>query len=413
MPCPTNRMLFRHQGSRWLNGLINFAGAALIVMLCAYFFAPKIARIQTIFYLTILPAGLLLLCWRRDFYFLKSWQFATFLLPPLILALSALWADKAQADVYREPQYYLKLVTYLAIFYCCLYFVLERRGEAALEGWLLWLIPAGLISATASLLAYGADGGFVHFRRIRGISLEGDIDKTGMLHGFHALFCCYGLTIKSRFWRWISLAALAASCTYILFSQTKIPIVMATTALLLAACTLGNKAVKVTCALLVISAVPLSYQLLFGELPLLQRSLAYSVRIELWSKALEGFTQAPMIGAGLSHKVFLDVHTTLPHPHNYLIDIVRFCGLLGLVAFLWQLVAVCASLLKQRPQINWLRVTFFLWLSFGVLAMLVYAQQPLTKPNYIWFFYWIPLAVQLVLSQLRSTKSREQRKIKE
>ncbi|WP_197023824.1 O-antigen ligase [Microbulbifer sp. HZ11] len=400
---PTN-MLFRQEDSRWLSSLVTFAGAALILILCAYYFAPKIARVQTAFYITLLPTTLLLLCWRRNFQFLWSWQFATFMLPPLLLALSTLWADKTQADVFREPGYYFKLVAYLALFYCCLYFVLEQKGEAALERWLLWLIPVGLVSAIASLIMYGQDGGFTDFRRIGGISLEGDIDKTGMLYGFHALFCCYGLTLTSRKWRLISAAALFASCTYIFFSQTKIPIVMAILALLFAVCTLGSKAAKGILVLVIIAAVPLGYQLMFGELPLLQRSNAYSIRLELWSKALEGFAQSPWIGNGLSHKVFLDLHTTLPHPHNYLVDIARFCGVLGLSAFLWQLAAVGLTVLKNYRQIDWLKAVYIGWFGFGVLAMLVYAQQPLTKPNYMWFFYWIPLAVLLVLSQLRNTQ---------
>ncbi|MCQ3828843.1 O-antigen ligase family protein [Microbulbifer elongatus] len=401
---PTNptHMVFRQENSRWLLSLIKVASAALILILCAYYFAPKIARVQTAFYLTLLPTTLLLLCWRRNFQFLYAWQFVTFLLPPLLLAVSTLWADNTQADVFREPGYYFKLVAYLALFYCCLYFVLEQKGEAVLERWLLWLIPAGLISAIASLFMYGQDGGFSNLRRIGGISLEGDIDKTGMLYGFHALFCCYGLMLESRRWRLISAAALLASCTYIFFSQTKIPIVMATVSLLLAVCTLGSKAAKGLLVLIIIAAVPLGYQLAFGDLPLLQRSNAYSIRIELWSKALEGFAQSPWIGNGLSHKVFLDLHTTLPHPHNYLVDIARFCGLLGLAAFLWQLASVGLIVLRNYREIDWLKAVYIGWFGFGVLAMLVYAQQPLTKPNYMWFFYWIPLAVLLVLSQLRS-----------
>lgn len=393
--------LFRQEDSRWLESLLKVASAALILILCAYYFAPKIARIQTTFYLTLLPTTLLLLCWRRDFRFLRSWQFATFLLPPLLLALSALWADSGEADVSRESRYYIKLVVYLALFYCCLYFVLERRGVDTLETWLRWLIPAGLVSACASLVSYGLDGGFEHFRRIGGISLEGDIDKTGMLYGFHALFCCYGLTLASRHWRRLSWTALLVTCAYILLSQTKVPIVMAAVALLLAACVCDSRAVRGALVLAVLAAIPLGYLAVFGELPLLQNSTSYSIRLELWGKAFEQFLQAPLIGNGLSHKLFLELHRTLPHPHNYLLDIARFCGLLGVAAFLWQLCAVGLTILKDYRQIDWVRGITILWFGFGVLAMLIYAQQPLTKPNYIWFFYWIPLAVLLVRSQLQ------------
>lgn len=405
LPAPT--ILFRREDSRWLENLLKVASAALILILCAYYFAPKVSRIQTSFYLTLLPVTLLLLCWRRNFRFLRSWQFASFLLPPLLLAVSSLWAQGGEADVYRESKYYLKLVVYLTLFYCCLYFVLERRGSGMLATWLHWLIPAGLISAIASLLSYGLDGGLGDFRRIGGISLEGDINKTGMLYGFHALFCCYGLSLPSRRWRCISWTALLVSCAYILLSQTKVPIAMAAAALLIAACGFGSRAVKGALITGVLIAIPLGYLAVFGELPLLQRSNSYSIRLELWQATFAQFMQAPLIGNGLSYKLFLELDTTLPHPHNYLLDIARFCGLLGVAAFLWQLCAVGLTILRDYRQIDRTLGIYILWFGFGVLAMLVYAQQPLTKPDYMWFFYWIPLAVLLVHSQLPTTATKE------
>lgn len=399
--------LFRQAESRWIAGLFKLAGAGLLLLLCGFYIAPEVSRIQTGFYLTLLPAALLLLCWRRDFSFLFSWQFLSFLALPALLALSSLWATPEQADVERDPGFYLKLVVYLGLFYSALYMVLERRGTALLESWLRWLIAIGLVSCIASLVQYGLDGGFARLHRIGGISLEGDIDKTGLLYGFHTLFCCYGLTLDSRRWRLISWTGLLTSCVYIVVSQTKIPIVIAGVSILLATLATGPRLAKIALLCGLLLAVPLGYLLIFGDLPLLHRGNAYSIRLDLWGKTFDQFLQSPLIGSGLVHKLYLELDRTLPHPHNYLLDVARFCGLLGVAACLWQLGAAACAVLSQEKLFNWVPGIYALWFGFGVLAMLIYAQQPLVKPSYIWFLYWVPLAILLVHSQLRAAATEE------
>ena len=401
---------YRGNSPRWIEGLLNFASGGLLLVLCGFYVVPAVAGVQTTFYLTALPAALLLLGWRRDFRFVLSWQFATFCALPLLLALSSLWAPAQGADEQREFSYYLKLVAYLALFYCVLYLVLERRGPALLEKWLLWLIPVGALSCIASLVQYGLQGGFEHLQRIGGISLEGDIDKTALLYAFHALFCCYGATRESRRWRQLSWAGLLISCAYILLSQTKIPIVMAAVAICLAAIASDSRAIRILIVLAVLAVVPLGYLALFGDLPLLHRSVAYSVRLELWGKAYDEFARSPLIGSGLMYKQFIDMGQVLPHPHNYLLDIARFSGLAGVFAALAQLLAVAWTSRSPRDWFRWIPGLYTAWFGFGVLAMLIYAQQPLVKPSYIWFFYWIPLAILLAQSQLPAADSLRARR---
>ena len=392
--------LYRQPDSRWVSGLIRVASVSLLLILVGFHLLPEVGRIQTIFYLTLLPSTMLLLAWRRDWRFLCSWQFACFISLPLVLTLSTLWADHASATVERETSYYFKLLAYFALFYCALYLVLEQRGNEMLHAWLRWLIVLGTISCAASLVAYGLDGGFSKLHRIGGISMQNNIDKTAMLYGFHVLFCCYGLSLQSRRWRGLSWAGLALGCIYIVLSQTKIPIVMAAFAICLAAVVSRSLALRVLVLLGAFAVLPTAYLLLFGDLPLFHRSTAYSIRLELWTKSLEQFLQSPWTGMGLVHKQFIEVGTVLPHPHNYLLDVARFTGLLGVAACVWQGVAVAYIGLRREQLLSWVPGLYLLWFGFGVLAMLIYAQQPLVKPSYIWFFYWIPLAVLLVRHQL-------------
>ncbi|WP_346837743.1 O-antigen ligase family protein [Microbulbifer sp. SAOS-129_SWC] len=397
--------LYRGGSPRWIDGLLSFADIGLLLMLCSFYLVPAVAGVQTGFYLTLVLPTLLLLGWRRDFGFLRSWQFAVFCGLPLLLAISSLWAPADGGDVRREFSFYLKLVAYLAVLYCALYLVLERRGPAPLARWLLWLIPVGTASCIASLAHYGLDGGFAHWRRIGGISLEGDIDKTAMLYGFHALFCCYGISRRSRRWQLLSWSGLVISCAYILLSQTKIPIVMSAAAIALAALVSGSRVLRIAVALAFVAA-PLGYMAIFGDLPLMHRSVAYSIRLELWGKAFDEFLQSPLIGSGLMYKWFLELRTTLPHPHNYLLDIARFSGLLGVLFAAAQLLAAASAARDPAGWRQWVPGLYIAWFGFGTVAMLVYAQQPLVRPSYIWFYYWVPLAVLLVLDQLSGAQRR-------
>ena len=392
-------------GSRWNSALLKIASIGLLFLVCGFYVAPEVATIQTTFYLTLLLPAMLLVISRRDWSFVYSWQLFSFCLLPLLLATSSLWALEVHADIQRDFPYYLKIALYLILFYCALYMVMERYGDTVLQRWLQWLIPVGLISCGLSLVSYIHSGGLDHLRRIGGISLDGDIDKTGLLYGFFAFFCCYGLSL-GKYWRWLSLAGLFLACAYALVSQTKIPLAMVGVAIVIAAISSRRVSWKTAALLLgVLSTLPVAYLLLFGELPFMHRSNAYSVRIELWRQAFDQFLQSPLVGSGLMYKRYIELNSVLPHPHNYLIDIARFSGILGVAAAAIQLLTAAWVIRKPKYWLNWLCGVFIVWFAFGTLAMLIYAQQPLVKPSYIWFLYWIPLAVILVRSQLKNEAS--------
>ncbi|MFA0813002.1 O-antigen ligase family protein [Microbulbifer epialgicus] len=397
---PTAPLRYLHQDSKWIIGLLRTVYLGLFILLCGFYLAPKESGVQTTFYLTLLPATLLLLLWRRDYRFAYSWQFAAFCSLSFILTLSTFWADGDNADVIRETTYYWKLLFYLAIFYCAIHILLEQYGDMLLRRLLLAIITVGFISGLASLIAYGIDGGFQRFYRIGGISLEGNIDKTGMLFGFHALFCCYGLTRPSRLWRWVSWTGLVTSAVYILLSQTKIPIVMVGLAILLAAMVTPSRLLKAFVLVALFAIIPITYSAVFGDLPLLHRGNAYAVRLELWRKVFDEFMLSPVIGSGLVHKQFIELNHMLPHPHNYLLDVARFSGLLGIAACVWQGLGALSAVMTKEKILSWIPGLYVAWFLFGTLAMLIYAQQPLVKPNYIWFFYWAPLAILLARSYL-------------
>lgn len=393
-------------GDQWHSTLLKISSVGLLILVCGFYVAPEVAAIQTGFYLTLLLPALLLIALRKDWSFAFSWQFASFLLLPLVLAVSSLWASAEEADIQRTFPYYLKIALYLTLFYCTLFFVMERYGDAILRHWLLWLIIIGTASCIASLLSYIQADGLERLHRIGGISLGGDIDKTSLLYGFFAFFCCYGLT-QGKYWRWLSLAGLLLACGYALLSQTKLPFVMVGAAVLCAAVITGRSSwTKLLLLLCAFTALPLIYLTIYGDLPLLHRTTAYSARIELWRQAFEQFMESPLLGSGLMYKRYLELSNVLPHPHNYLVDIARFSGLIGVTAAALQLITAAWILREPRKVLDWIPGLYIVWLGFGTLAMLIYAQQPLVKPSYIWFLYWIPLAVILVRCQLTTGTSK-------
>ena len=400
----TNLIQYRGVNPRWIKGLLYALCFGTALLLGGYFLMPKIAWVQTNFYLTILLPALLLIGFRKDFSFVISWQFFSFISLAVVLAVSTLWADQELATRSKEGTYYVRLVLCLAIFYCALYLVLEASSVRIMDSMIKILVVIGLISSTSALIIYIVNGGLESLPRIRGLSLEGDIDKTSMLFGFHALFCSYGIHCWSRNWKRISVAALTMTVAFITLSQTKVPILMAVVAVATVLFTVFSRNLLVILGGLGFFIA--GYFLLFGDLPLLHRSNAYTVRLQLWQESLQGFFQSPWLGSGLVYKQFLDLGHVLPHPHNYLVDVARFSGLLGLFACAWQLLAGLKAASHSRRRLTGpLLCLLFSWFAFGVLAMLVYAQQPLVRPNYIWFFYWIPFAALLVVSQLGEQKT--------
>jgi O-antigen ligase len=80
------------------------------------------------------------------------------------------------------------------------------------------------------------------------------------------------------------------------------------------------------------------------------------------------------------------------HAHNFIVDAMRYGGLIGALLLTVQVTFVAAKgLILVRHNSSLLPLVA--WFYLGVFFLLTNGQQPLVKPHHIWFFYWLPLVL--------------------
>jgi O-antigen ligase len=114
-------------------------------------------------------------------------------------------------------------------------------------------------------------------------------------------------------------------------------------------------------------------------------------RLDIWSSVIEETRGHELFGEGWRDDQ--SVHTPkmrFGHPHNVLLAIYRFGGLVGLALF----VAMTALLLYRCMQLKkGIAAPLCAWLFYGICLHLTNGRFPVSAPGNDWFFYWLPAAL--------------------
>ena len=400
-PGTSNRARLSSWGLRIDTATAGLVTIGLVAMVCGFFLLRDYGDIARIFYLLILLPVLLSLPRRLSGVRLQQWPYwAALLAAPLVLALSALWAQPGNLVEGRSLFYYQKPLLYLIALMLGCQLALARRPQLPAllaRAIVIVALPSAVISLALYLPDTISSG---NWGRMAGFSMRGDINVTATLYGINTLLCAYGLLNWPRSWRLLLLASLVTSVMVSLLSQSKVPLLCCVVALgwlALIAWRHQSLVLRVCLPLLPVVSL-LVYFLYFDQIPLIHRMEGYTIRLELWSQAMDQFLQQPWLGHGLGTHLTLccfNGEITTMHAHNLVLDTLRFAGPGAALLLIWQILFIARCGLRQAHADPTMAPIFIWWLA-GVFFLLTNGQQPLVKPHHIWFFYWIPGCLLLV-----------------
>ena len=384
---------------KWLEPTVVGVSCLGLFLLCGgFYFFPDYGGVARVFYLCVLlPAVLASPFWRSRLSHPLHW--ALYLLPICYLALSTSWALPTGASDGRSIWYLCKPLLFLAALFLAINMVLSRCVQLP-EALLQWLTLVALVTGIIALLQYLPPAIITgKWPRMAGISLRGDINVTAALYGVNCLFCVWGLLHWRHGWRWLLVVSLLVSLAVALLSRSKVPLVCALSAcvwLLWASLARDSLRRLLPWVLPPLLVLPLAYFIYFERVPFLDRPEGYLLRLDLWSQALEQAASRPWFGHGLGSALDFELRGKPfhSHAHNFVLDTLRYGGVVGASALLLQLLstAVIVRRLLRRSRDY---IPIALWWLAGVLFLLTNGQQPLVKPHHIWFFYWLPLGLLL------------------
>lgn len=376
--------------------LAHTVGYGLITVSSFYFILPELSGVKTLTYLLIiLPSALLLLLNPQSLKFLRQPTAWMFFALPIYLCLSNLWENSGTAV--KPFSFFAKQVAFLLL---AAFGIREAllKNKPLITQLFHCVFISGVIGATLSLLQHV----FLHDiywiksenRLLMGFAFN-DSNKTASLHAIHLCLAYYlytRATQPSNLKISLFVTVITLDILVIYYSCAKIPLLVVQLLAILFA--LRTKIVPMRLALVIVTATLAITMLIFPD-NISQLWLNYSlqIRLKLLLDAISQGTEHFFWGSGLIYKWKTLGH---PHTHNFILDIFRFGGLLGvfLSALHIAVVTFCYAQTRHKKNSGFV----YGWFLLGVLFLLFYGQQPLTRPGgYIWIFYWIP-AILVVTS---------------
>lgn len=113
-----------------------------------------------------------------------------------------------------------------------------------------------------------------------------------------------------------------------------------------------------------------------------------SHRDETWLWALKHIGDAPILGHGFNHTFWPEKHFV--HAHNFYLQTIYEQGLVGLVALLAMISAVCRGFWSNRS--DPLVCMGFAMVVYILVAMLSEIDHVITRPGIYWVLFWFPMA---------------------
>ncbi len=371
-----------------------FWGYCLVVGIFAitagFFVFPSNGGIQSSFYSLVALPTLMILLSKPNVEVYGRWL-VLFLSLPMFLALSSFWSDPTIATTYRGPGFFFKLVANLALLYLAVGYVVQTFPRFE-QYWLLILAWLAGLSALVGMADYIIE---YHraipdtWPRFKGIVWGGDTNRVAAFYTVGFLACIYSAYFHSGWRRVLSALCALPPVLVIALAQSKVPfLVVVATLVLLVVVRTATRDWRWT-ATGGILLITLGVWLALGT-NTFTRVYSFFIRWELWQAAIAGLDGKWLLGTGLNYRVDLTAGgTVFGQPHNFLVDTLRFAGVVGVVLLLTQMVATLALLAKS---IKHLPIMWFYggWFLSGMGTALVEAQQPLIRPSYVWFLYWLP-----------------------
>ncbi|MCG8329210.1 MAG: O-antigen ligase family protein [Chitinophagales bacterium] len=380
-----NRNTFTSLIKHHLQKLYEVIRIGLIVFINGFFCFPEVSWVKSAFYILVLLPGLILLSIELKRFPFSDKFLLVFITLPVYLSLSHLWANEEY--ITRNFFFFFKQVIFIFILVFCFWAVIRVRKPFLLE-LLSTIVISGTAFAFISIIHHFLVAEERFFISALGGFSTGDSNKTAAYFTIHLALCCYFLIFnvqpfKSLTATYLITAAIILDIALILLTDAKAPWLIIPLIPLIFL--LGKWKVKhqLTIWVTLIATATLCFFGFYSLESLLSERSVYA-RLDMWTDSISQIEDQFWQGLGLTYKLNLpNPEYTQLHSHNIFIDTIRFGGIIGLTFLVAQIYTIIRINTKEM---KW----FTFWYIAGIFLLSLYGQQPLTRPGYIWFLYWIP-----------------------
>ena len=364
------------------------------LFIAAFFIAPDKHALRMTFYaLVALPAVI----WSRLLIREISWRdplwlsvFATL----LFLSMSALWgADAADDHALRA----MKIMVILMICFLVPRF-LSRAGMFSFRHLTVAILALATIVAAGNLIRnllpiVSGEKPFLEQLRLAGFGqLDNPLLYGGIVGGSALLALCEFFRETRRPRQVLLLLVLAVLGVSLVLTMSRGPILyfIVVSAMIAAVYRAHWRRTLLLLFLALAAALPVVLHPA-GQAVIEANVSRKTYRPVIWSTVMAEMPGKELFGQGWRDDQ--SVHTPagrFGHPHNSLLGIYRFSGLVGLALF----IAMTGLLLYHCTQLGADRaVPLGAWLVFGVCLHLTNGRFLVSAPGGDWFFYWLPAAL--------------------
>jgi len=208
-------------------------------------------------------------------------------------------------------------------------------------------------------------------------------------------------TLAERPARWWHLGAAVTMAVFIVFTESRGPLLAATIATMFL-CAAGPWRWR---ALGILAAVAVAWRLLpegvraHHAAVLVARGSSH--RFEIWHRTLQMIGEHKLLGNGLAANLDLPGYT---FPHDLYLSVLFYSGAVGFALFLALAGQVSWTLWRQRGDAAWLLLVA-LWMN-TLLSGLTDLGQITKGPGPMWLIFWLPVGLVLTGGSARAQQSR-------
>lgn len=368
-----------------------------IIFVCGFYFFPTTSRLTTSFYVLLLLPALLILptLLHSRAYTLRT--LAVITVPTLYLAVTHLWSTAERF----EPFFFIKQSLFITLFTLATIKLFEIRPKLLLFTIKL-VIAFGVANACYSLYQHMEND---FHGRLLAINLSSNPNKNSAMHTIISVLCfAFAMESKNLKVKALLLTLAIPSITSVIFSESRGSL-MTALAVMAAYFTLDKKhnlqhAVALTGSFFFLFATA------FVLCPEVYESLIdranTRVRVKVWQQSIQAWQDSPFFGSGITRAKYQPVNDILlyPHSHNLLLDTMRVGGVVGLALLVFQIASVTRGVATYYHRSLSVRITSC-WFFTGLLLLMVYGRQPLSRPEPNWLMYWVPLVLLFALLTIK------------
>ena len=362
---------------------LRWIGLGVYLFILSFFFASGPALIRNLFYLFVLLPVIAVIPWR-------PWRLEEyggyFTLSALVFAaysvVASLWGNA------QDFGFFFKQWVFLAIWLCGVAWLMHHKPINIQRLYILIIIVA-MVGALVTVLYFYIYKNNALGTRLLGLGMVENSTVVAQIYGVAGLLA-YMKSLFASNWR-ISLGffCVAIICSLvILLSQTR----GSALAFVIAAC------------VAMISVRPKSYvwlpQVILAALAVLvlffgfnvgdilqERGISFSERDVIWRELISRSLARPLFGLGYvqDSRIIIPDVDVFHHAHNSWIDILYYCGLVGLMLAVWHGALIANSFVRNENI-----MPLYIWWIFGCLCLMTNGSSLLTRPDAQWFMYWVP-----------------------